>query len=130
MSDSALATSGQEERAFSSIAESIAALDHAAVRSLAETLVEAAATSDAQRAVALDLLTRLRDRHYDPGGKTRASLLGIWDQSIRTVFRRIEPLSAPVSGAWRRIDFPSRAELRSPRAAEKYLVIDARDFLN
>jgi len=77
---------------------------------------------------AVGLLTRLRDRHYDPGAKRRASVLALVDRTLVEILNAVPSLSAP--GAWRRrrVDRASRPALRPPREGEETLVLDAAGF--
>jgi glutamate synthase domain-containing protein 1/glutamate synthase domain-containing protein 3 len=77
---------------------------------------------------AVDILTRLRDWHYDPGAKRRASVLALVDRSLARIFDAVAALSTPASSPWRRVDWETRTALRSPRGAEGILVLDAARF--
>lgn len=72
-------------------------------------------------------LTLLRDRHYDPGDKRRASLLTLWDTGLTDLFRL-----AKSGRLWksrhRRITWDSRHTLRPPSDGESALLVDALDF--
>ena len=72
-------------------------------------------------------LTLLRDRHYDPGDKRRASLLTLWDASLTDLFR------LPKSGRLRkshrrRITWDNRHNLRPPNNGESTLLVDTLGF--
>jgi len=77
---------------------------------------------------AVALLTRLRDRPYDPGAKRRASVLALVDRTLATLLDAVRPLAAPGQARQRRVDWESRSALRGPLAGEETLVLDAGNF--
>jgi glutamate synthase domain-containing protein 1/glutamate synthase domain-containing protein 3 len=77
---------------------------------------------------AVGLLTRLRDRHYDPGAKRRASVLALVDRTLGRVFDGVPPLVAPGASCQRRVDWATRASLRRRGEGEEVLVLDAAGF--
>ena len=89
-----------------------------------------AARGDAERAYALDVLTLLRDRRYDPGDKKRASLLAIVDDALYALLSDVPTFdrTAGQSTAYRRVTFPVRSTLRAPAAGETTLVLDTTGF--
>jgi glutamate synthase domain-containing protein 1/glutamate synthase domain-containing protein 3 len=76
----------------------------------------------------VELLTRLRDRHYDPGAKRRASVLALVDQTLVEIFDEVPSLAAPGANWQRRVDWTTQSTLRRPRSTEKTLVVDASGF--
>jgi glutamate synthase domain-containing protein 1/glutamate synthase domain-containing protein 3 len=89
---------------------------------------EPGAASPVALGFAVGLLTRLRDWHYDPGAKRRASVLALVDRSLTRIFDAVASLSTPTSSPWRRVDWETRAALRGPGGAEGILVLDAARF--
>ena len=89
-----------------------------------------AARGDAEWAFALDALTLLRDRRYDPGDKKRASLLAIVDEAIRSTLSDVSLLDgrASESTSQRRLTRDTRSALRAPLPGESTLVIDTTGF--
>jgi glutamate synthase domain-containing protein 1/glutamate synthase domain-containing protein 3 len=79
-------------------------------------------------AFAIALLSRLRDRRYDPGTKRRASVLALADRAIVEILEGIPPLPLRCAGGLRRIAWDTRAALRPPAKVEKTLVLDAAGF--
>jgi glutamate synthase domain-containing protein 1/glutamate synthase domain-containing protein 3 len=77
---------------------------------------------------AVGLLTRLRDRHYDPGAKRRASVLALVDQTLCSIFDAVPSLTALGASRRRRMDWTSRPALRGPYDGEETLVLDAAGF--
>jgi hypothetical protein len=75
-------------------------------------------------------LTWLRDRHYDPGDKRRASLLSLVDASLTELFDRVsspQAVARPVPRA-SRITRDTSHKLRPPEEGEATLLLDCMDF--
>jgi glutamate synthase domain-containing protein 3 len=83
---------------------------------------------DAAWSFAVGLLTRLRDRPYDPGGKRRASVLALVDRTLVGVFGAVPGLGAPAASRERHGSWTTRSELRRPWPGEETLVVDAAEF--
>jgi glutamate synthase domain-containing protein 3 len=77
---------------------------------------------------AVRLLTRLRDRQFDPGGKRRASVVALVDRMLAQIFELVPPLGACSARQLWRVAWDDRTELRAPRDAEGTLVLDAAGF--
>jgi glutamate synthase domain-containing protein 3 len=77
---------------------------------------------------AVELLTRLRDRRYDPGAKRRASVLSLVDRTLIEIFDGVPVLAGPGRSRLRRVDWETRERLRPPGDSETLLVLDAADF--
>jgi glutamate synthase domain-containing protein 1/glutamate synthase domain-containing protein 3 len=77
---------------------------------------------------AVGLLTRLRDRQYDPGAKRRASVLALVDRTLIEILNAVPSIKTPDVGRRRRVDWESRPALRGPRHREQVLVLDAGQF--
>jgi hypothetical protein len=87
-----------------------------------------AGLGDANRSYGLEILTILRDRHYDPGNKKRSTLLARVDRALYQVLRAVPGLDGGCESVYRRVDFPGRHSLRAPEAGEQWLVVDASGF--
>ncbi len=83
---------------------------------------------------ACQALTLLRDRHYDPGDKRRASLLTVLNESLSRLFERVPPIdrstgslsaNPPIA---RRLTWEGRHALRPPDGGERILVVDTLNF--
>jgi len=77
---------------------------------------------------AVGLLTRLRDRHYDPGAKRRASVLALVDRTLHLIFDGATSLATPGASRQCRVDWATRSALRAPSVGEETLVLDAAEF--
>jgi len=91
-------------------------------------LTLAAGQGDAEKATALEALTLLLDRRYDPHDKRRRSLLEMLNEAIGKILSACPLLTEQPAGRFARIDFASRRALAAPRPGQETLVIDAFDF--
>lgn len=80
------------------------------------------------RATAVELLSLLRDRHFDTGDKRRATVVWIAEKMLETLFDTAPLFGAAATRYWRRVDWATRDQIAAPRAGEEVLVIDARGF--
>jgi glutamate synthase domain-containing protein 1/glutamate synthase domain-containing protein 3 len=93
-----------------------------------QQMVALAASGDEAWEFAVGLLTRLRDRHYDPGAKRRASVLALVDRALIEILDAVPSLAAPAAGRRRRVEWATRAALRGPGRGEGALVVDGGGF--
>lgn len=91
-------------------------------------LVAQGADNAKSRSTAVELLTMLRDRHFDTGDKRRATVIWVLDKMLETLFNSAPLFGEPPSRYWRRVDWETRGSLAAPRAGEELLLIDAREF--
>ena len=89
-----------------------------------------AATDPARTATAIEVLTLLNDRRYSTGAKKRSHLLHVVRTELNRLFGNLPKIGAKDAGpgAFRLIDFETRAHLRAPQGNETTLVIDAAHF--
>lgn len=94
-----------------------------------------AAEGDDAWAFALELLTRLLGRPYDPGAKRRASVVALAARTLDAILDAVPPLASHPAGrsraglsAPRRLAWETRSALRGPEAGEEILVLDAGGF--
>ncbi|MCX5800156.1 MAG: glutamate synthase [Candidatus Eisenbacteria bacterium] len=113
---------------FAEARESLAAADLSQVAAWTDWLAEFAREDDTTRACAIDVLTLLRDRHYDTGIKRRSALLATVDRSLYHVLRNVPGLDSCSESTHRLVDWRTRQTLRSPGLGELALVVDACDF--
>jgi glutamate synthase domain-containing protein 1/glutamate synthase domain-containing protein 3 len=116
------------EAAWRRLARELHAWDYGELTWLCQYLVGLAAEGEDAWAFVVDLLTRLRDRHYDPGAKRRASILALVDRALVAVFKLAVPLDASPAGRQRHVGWSTRGALRPPRQGEQVLVLDAAEF--
>jgi len=91
-------------------------------------LKQAAGTNEKFKGQALEVLTLLLDRRYDPHDKRRRSILEIAGQAIDDLLAATPLLGSAAGGRYAKIDFEHRRRLRSPQGQEEVLVIDAAHF--
>ena len=113
---------------FSQAGEALALVSLDQVSPALDWLENFARQDDARCAYALEVLTLLRDRHYDTGLKKRSNLLARVDQALYRVLRSVPGLDEDCQRRYRRVDFPTRQALRSPQPGEEVLVVDACAF--
>jgi glutamate synthase domain-containing protein 1/glutamate synthase domain-containing protein 3 len=89
---------------------------------------DGSAAGKAAWSFAVGLLTRLRDRPYDPGAKRRASVLALVDRTLVHILNRVPSLVAPGASQQRRVAWETRPVLRTPGTGEETLVVDAGGF--
>ena len=80
------------------------------------------------RATAIELLTKLRDRHFFTGDKRRATVVWVVEKMLDSLFDSAPLFGEPASRFWRRIDWATRDRIGAPRAGEELLIIDAEGF--
>lgn len=106
----------------------ISAASLSEIESWLDWLKEFAVQNDGARAFAIDALTMLRDQRFDLGSKKRSAFLAPIDRVLYTILRAVAHLDSADSSGYRRIAVDCQRSLRSPRAGEQILVIDASGF--
>jgi glutamate synthase domain-containing protein 1/glutamate synthase domain-containing protein 3 len=91
-------------------------------------LVVKGADNAKSRATAIELLSMLRDRHFDTGDKRRATVVWVVEKMLEALFDTAPLFGEPASRFWRRVNWETRERLVAPRAGEEVLAIDAQDF--
>ncbi len=116
------------EAAWRRLVREVSAWGYGDLTGFCQYLAEMAAGGDEAWGFAVALLTRLRDRQYDPGAKRRASVLALVDRTLRQIFDAVPLLATSGKGQQRRVDCTSCSALRRPFAGEEVLVLDAGGF--
>jgi glutamate synthase domain-containing protein 1/glutamate synthase domain-containing protein 3 len=119
---------GQAMPLFEHLRDAIPDWDYNTIRWCCAELVKAAATSDAVKALVIEVLTLLNDRRYECFDKKRSWLLWILRSSLDEVFGATPDFTAEPGGRYRHIDWNTRHLLRGPSADEEILVVYAREF--
>jgi glutamate synthase domain-containing protein 1/glutamate synthase domain-containing protein 3 len=91
-------------------------------------LVVQGADNAQSRAAAIELLSRLRDQHFDTGDKRRATVVWVVEKMLDTLFDSAPLFGEPATRFWRRVNWDSRECIAGPRAGEEVLVVDAEGF--
>jgi len=106
----------------------IKALDFTGIQLLCDTIQSIAIKDNAQKAVAIDLLTHLNDRIFPTGNKKRSSVLQMIRESLTNIFKSSPPIKKNKNSLYTYIDYATRKDLRSPDKNEKILVVNAKEF--
>jgi glutamate synthase domain-containing protein 1/glutamate synthase domain-containing protein 3 len=80
------------------------------------------------RDTAIELLSKLRDRHFYTGDKRRATVVWVVEKMLDALFDSAPLFGEPATRFWRRVNWATRDRVTAPRAGEEVLVIDAEDF--
>ncbi len=116
------------DAAWQRLCREIHAWDYGELTWFCEQMVNLATAGETAWPFAVGLLTRLRDRPHDPGGKRRASVLALVDRALVTIFGAVPTLDEPAATRQRRVSWTTRLALRGPRRGEQTLVVDASAF--
>jgi glutamate synthase domain-containing protein 3 len=96
-----------------------------------KTLQAAAAQAlkgDGLKAAAINGLTLLLDRRYDPGDKKRSHLLRLIMDALTTIFHNTAKIGKSRTGRYHWVDWDTRAKLTAPPRPDHVLVLDASGF--
>jgi glutamate synthase domain-containing protein 3 len=93
-----------------------------------EFAVNEAAQNDEAKAAAINALTLLLDRRYDPGDKKRSHLIRLLMDALTRIFRDTAALGQDAPGRYRRVDWETRASLAPPHRPDAILILDAYGF--
>ncbi|MEE4194054.1 MAG: glutamate synthase [Anaerolineae bacterium] len=78
--------------------------------------------------LALTLMTRIRDRIFDPGQKRRASILSMLDKGIRETLDAVELFDPRKPMMEARFTWDTRKDIVAPMLPNAILVLDVADF--
>ena len=84
--------------------------------------------SDDLKVAAIEALTLLIDRRYDPGEKKRSHLLRLLSDSLSRIFAASPPMGKKHVSRYRHIDWQSRENLAAPPREDAVLILDAAEF--
>jgi glutamate synthase domain-containing protein 1 len=124
------------DAAWRSLSRELQAWDYGMLTWFCTQMVNLATAGDDAWIFAVELITRLRDRHFDTGAKRRASIQALVDRALRQILDAVPPLDVqPIPGGFRdpdgrcrRVGWTERAALRGPQRSEEILVLDAAGF--
>jgi glutamate synthase domain-containing protein 1/glutamate synthase domain-containing protein 3 len=89
---------------------------------------ELAQKSDELRAAAIEALTLLLDRRYDPGEKKRSHLIRLLLESLTRIFAAVPKIGAKHPSRYRHLDWQNRERLSAPPGEGAILILDAAEF--
>lgn len=113
---------------FEEIKDNLKTWNYDTFRQFCGHLVSLAKESDIYKEAAIELLTLLNDRRYNPASKKRSYLLHIIRESLHQIFHSTPMLSENIASCFQLIDWQTRDKLKCPKANEKTLIINAKDF--
>jgi glutamate synthase domain-containing protein 1/glutamate synthase domain-containing protein 3 len=93
-----------------------------------EVAEELARKNDNLRAAAIEGLTLLLDRRYDPGEKKRSHLIRLLLESLARIFVAVPKVGEKSRSRYRRLDWQTRESLSAPPGKDAILVLDAAEF--
>jgi glutamate synthase domain-containing protein 1 len=112
---------------FSELVRELALWDYELFAAFLEETLRESSQSDAHRRHVIELLTLLLDRRYSTEKmeyKWRRALL---EEALNALFDAV-PLMGEASGAFARLTYAERAQLRPPAREKQTLVVDATGF--
>jgi glutamate synthase domain-containing protein 1 len=110
------------------IRERVASWSYATFREVLELSVGQARGSDEVKAAAINALTLLLDRRYDPGDKKRSHLLRLVMDALTTILHDTPRVGQTHASRYRWVDWHSRAHLGPPPRPDAILILDASGF--
>lgn len=116
------------EEAWLHLSREVHAWDYGELTWFCQRMAAMAASEADAWSFAVGLLTRLRGRQFDPGGKRRASVVALVDRTLAQIFELVPPLDARPARQLRRVTWQDRAKLRAPHHAERTFVLDTAGF--
>ncbi|MCL4501402.1 MAG: glutamate synthase [Deltaproteobacteria bacterium] len=116
------------EQLYRAIRERTATISYATFREYMETISDLAVKNDALKAAAINGLTLLMDRRYDPGDKKRSNLLHFIMETLTRILKHTPTVGENHPSRYRRIDRDSQDQLMAPRQADAVLILDAAGF--
>jgi glutamate synthase domain-containing protein 1/glutamate synthase domain-containing protein 3 len=119
---------GTGHKLFRWVAGRLPVRSYADFRETLEVVVTQAKTGDAAKAAAINGLTLLLDRRYDPGDKKLSHLRRLLMEALTEIFRSTPPLGGPHESRYRWIDFETQGRLCPPPRGDALLVLDAQGF--
>jgi glutamate synthase domain-containing protein 1 len=111
---------------FAYVREGLPLWDYDRLRQFVEALA-ARSVADAP-AVGIEALTLSIDRRYPTGAKKRSSVLTILRGGLEQIFQAQPLCGEEPRGAYCRVNWDCRKQLRGPAPGEQTLLIDARHF--
>ena len=113
---------------FTVIKERISKWSYATFRETLQAVAAQARAGDALKAAAINGLTLLLDRRYDPGDKKRSHLIHLTLNALTEIFKDTPQVGARHASRYRRVDWDSRGRLAKLPKADAVLVLEASSF--
>jgi glutamate synthase domain-containing protein 3 len=116
------------QRLYDAIRQTAATISYTGFREILEAVVQEAGRGDLPRAAAINGLTLLLDRRYDPGDKKRSNLLHLLMEALIRIFQDTPLVGENGRSRYHRLDWDHRALLQAPPQADAVLVLNAAGF--
>jgi glutamate synthase domain-containing protein 1/glutamate synthase domain-containing protein 3 len=113
---------------FQFVTTHLTAWPYARFLEMLQVAEELAKKNDALRAAAIEALTLLLDRRYDPGEKKRSHLIRLLQESLGRIFAAVLQMGEKHASRYRRLDWQTRESLAAPSGKDAILVLDAAEF--
>jgi glutamate synthase domain-containing protein 1/glutamate synthase domain-containing protein 3 len=113
---------------FQFVTTHLTAWPYARFLEMLQVAEELAKKNDALRAAAIEALTLLLDRRYDPGEKKRSHLIRLLQESLGRIFAAVPQMGEKHASRYRRLDWQTRESLAAPSGKDAILVLDAAEF--
>ena len=113
---------------YRAIRQRAATISYATFRELMEALTAQATRSDAFKAAAINGLTLLLDRRYDPGDKKRSNLLHLIMEALTKIFQNTPAIGESHTSRYRHLTWETRDQLGAPPQANAILVLNVASF--
>jgi glutamate synthase domain-containing protein 1/glutamate synthase domain-containing protein 3 len=101
---------------------------YAAFREILNAAADHARRRDNLKAAAINGLTLLLDRRYDPGDKKRSHLLRLIMDALTVIFHDTPIIGKSRTSRYHRLDWQTREKLAPPPRPDHLLVLDASGF--
>ena len=101
---------------------------YATFREILNAAAEHARQGDNFKAAAINGLTLLLDRRYDPGDKKRSHLLRLLMDALTTIFHDTPKIGKSRTNRYHRVDWETREKLAAPPRPDHVLILDASGF--
>jgi len=115
-------------RLYDAIRQGAATISYAGFREILEAVVKQAGLGDLLKAAAINGLTLLLDRRYDPGDKKRSNLLHLLMEALIRIFQDTPLVGENHPSRYRGLDWDNRELLQAPPQADAVLVLNAAGF--
>ena len=119
---------GSGKKLFQWVQGHVPIWSYADFREVLEITVAQAKAGDTLKSAAINGLTLLLDRRYDPGDKKRSHLLRLIMESLVEIFQATPPLGELHVSRYRWIDFETQERLSAPPRDDAVLILDAQGF--
>jgi glutamate synthase domain-containing protein 1/glutamate synthase domain-containing protein 3 len=116
------------QKLFDWVRPRVASWSYARFREVLAVTAAQARQSDALKEAAINALTLLLDRRYDPGDKKRSHLVRLVMDALGRIFQDTPKVGTVSLSRYRWVDFETRKHLARPPRPDAVLVLEASGF--